>query len=455
MTLFLLASAGGAGAATIPAKPLDLSAAVKYALDHSTTIAQRRLTVAQDEATFAKQHATEYPAITATLENQMQRTQNEQGVYAQYGLSPASTFSQNTAQIGANWTIFNGSAAQIQAQEDKRTLEAARFDLRRAEQQLAGDVTAAYYGLSAKAETVRLDASDRAYQGALLDAARAQERVGRVAAVDVLRAQVSALRSDTTLATARNDEANAREALSQQIGASPDTTYAASPAIPEPRIPSASLATMVAIARENRSDVASARANLAYARLTNSAIDTDRLPVFQISGAFGNQFTPTIVPATSFPRIGLATPIARGNSGFWQLGATETLSLPLIEYGARKAAHASARTAIATALQTLQNTENAVETDIRAALRNAQTAAENLQTSKQAADLGAESARIAQLQYRNGLISLTDATAAEQSALQAATDLVNARVNYVSAVVRLRVAVGTDDPLTTVEMSTP
>ena len=63
-----------------------------------------------------------------------------------------------------------------------------------------------------------------------------------------------------------------------------------------------------------------------------------------------------------------------------------------------------------------------------------------------------ESSRIAQLQYRNGLISLTDATAAEQSALQAGTDLITARANYVSAVVRLRVAVGTDDPLTAVDI---
>ena len=40
-----------------------------------------------------------------------------------------------------------------------------------------------------------------------------QERVGRVAGVDVLRAQVNELRSEATLTTARASEANAREAL--------------------------------------------------------------------------------------------------------------------------------------------------------------------------------------------------------------------------------------------------
>ena len=120
--------------------------------------------------------------------------------------------------------------------------------------------------------------------------------------------------------------------------------------------------------------------------------------------------------------------------------------------GDKPANLAQARALIDADQQALTTAENAVEVDVRSALRGAQTAFENLQTSKQAANLGVESSRIAQLQYRNGLISLTDATAAEQSALQAGTDLITARANYVSAVVRLRVAVGTDDPLTAVDI---
>jgi outer membrane protein TolC len=83
------------------------------------------------------------------------------------------------------------------------------------------------------------------------------------------------------------------------------------------------------------------------------------------------------------------------------------------------------------------------------------TAAGILVTSREAGRLGAESARIAQLQYRNGLISLTDATAAEQSALSAANDLVVARVNYLTALVRLRASVGVADPVAVVDLGGP
>jgi len=92
---------------------------------------------------------------------------------------------------------------------------------------------------------------------------------------------------------------------------------------------------------------------------------------------------------------------------------------------------------------------------VRQALRAVQTTNANLGTSREAQRYGAESARIAQLQYRNGLISLTDATAAEQSALSAANDLVVARVNYLNALVRLRASVGIADPVAVVDLGAP
>ena len=126
--------------------------------------------------------------------------------------------------------------------------------------------------------------------------------------------------------------------------------------------------------------------------------------------------------------------------------------MPFLEYGARRAAHRAARAQLEAAEGTLASTESGVAVDVRQALRAVQTTNANVGTSREAQRLGAESARIAQLQYRNGLISLTDATAAEQSALSAANDLVAARVSYLNALVRLRASVGVADPLTVVDL---
>ena len=224
-------------------------------------------------------------------------------------------------------------------------------------------------------------------------------------------------------------------------------------ALPEPPLPQTPLDALVAAALKARSDVASARAQVAVARLADAAIDTDRRPQIQLSGSFGNTETPTTISTQTLviPGVGVFPGTTVTRPGFWQIGATETFTFPFIEYGARRAAHRAARAQLDAAQGALASTESGVAVDVRQALRAVQTANANLGTQKEADRLGAESARIAQLQYRNGLISLTDATAAEQSALSAANDLVVARVNYLNALVRLRASVGVADPLAVVE----
>jgi outer membrane protein TolC len=441
---------GAAGAAA--PQQLDLSGAVRYALAHDPAVLARRATLAQNESTYARDHAAEFPAVSGSLQNQVAKSNgNNGGSFTQFGLSQAQVFSQNTAQIGATYNLYNGSLNQVQAQQAKRQVEGARYDERRAEQQLAGDVAAAWYAAVQRRDALRLAEGDRAYQLQLLEAARAQERVGRVAGVDVLRAQVNELRSESNLTSARADDANARESLAQRIGAPPETSFALPAELPEPPLPAASADSLVAAALGARADVASARAQVAVARLADAAIETDRRPQLQLSGAFGNTESPTTqtigLLGTSFGQI--------ARPGFWQFGATESFTLPFIEYGARRAAHRAARAQIDAAQASLDSAESGVATDVRQALRGAQTASANLATAREAQRLGAESARIAQVQYRNGLISLTDATSAQQSALQAATDLVAARVTYLNALVRLRVAVGVADPLAVVQPGAP
>ena len=68
------------------------------------------------------------------------------------------------------------------------------------------------------------------------------------------------------------------------------------------------------------------------------------------------------------------------------------------------------------------------------------------------AQLGAETARIAQLQYKNGLISFTDVSQTEQTALSAQNDLLAARVQYVTALIKLRVALAPPDIAAAVDL---
>lgn len=440
------------------ARPLDLHGAVAYALTHDPTVLNKRATLAQDESIYAHDHANEFPTLAGTLQNQIAKTNgNTAGSFSEFGLSQAQVFSQNLAQIGSTWNLYTGSSTQIQAQQAKRQVEGARSDLKRAEQQLASDVAAAWYNVVQQRESIRLSQGDLSYQQQLLDAARAQERVGRAAGVDVLRAQVNQLRSQATLTTADANEANAREALAERIGAPLDTPFAFPPSLPEPPLPQAPLDAMIAAAIGARADVASARAQVQVAQLADAAIETDRRPQIQLNAAFGNAEIPTTLtsPAEVIPGFGVIPATTVNRQGFWQIGATTTFTVPFIEYGARRAAHRAAHAQIDAAQATLASTEGQVRVDVRQALRAVETAHANLETQREADRLGAESTRIAQLQYANGLISLTDATQAEQSALSSANDLVVAQVTYLNALVHLRTAIGVADPVTVVEPGVP
>jgi len=443
--------------------PLDLQGALKFALGHSQTILSKRSTLASLEANYARLHAAEFPTIAGTLQNQVSKSANNAGAFQQFNLSQQNVFSQNTAQIGSTWNINTGSSQQISAQQAKRQQDAAQADLRRSEQQLAIDVSNGFYALVARREATRLARADRNYQQSLLDVARQSEKVGRVAGVDVLRAQANELRSESTLVSSQSDEANASESLAQTIGAPAETPFAIPAIVPEPTLASTPLDQLIAIAEASRYDIAGARATLDANRLADGLIETDRRPIVQLNGSFGNQTSPTTFVSTQKSidqqnainrQLGqpLIPNVVRGNPGFWQLGATSSFNLPFIEYGSRRAQHNSAHAAIDAANAQLEAAKRGVEIDVRQALRSAQTTSATLAFAKQSAVFGAEAARIAQLQYKNGLISLTDATAAEQTSLSSQNDLINARIAYVEAAIRLRVALGTYDPLVAVDV---
>ncbi|MFN2527603.1 MAG: TolC family protein [Candidatus Baltobacteraceae bacterium] len=459
ITAFFLASLHPAAAAP----PLSLQDAVQYALSHNAAISAKATVLANVQATFTKERAAELPAINGTLQNQLARSSNAGGQFAQFGISPQSKFSQNTAQIGGQWILYNGSLNQILAQEGKRQVESAKADLRQTQDQITNNVVSAYFGIASKQSAYQIAQNNLAYQQTLLLVAQAKEKAGLIAGVDVLRADTAVQQALSSDLGAQSDVQTAREDLAHLIGAALDSAFAVSQMPPAPPLPSESLETMIAIAEQNRPDVAGAAAALAVARLNRASIDTDLRPQISVNGAFGNQMSPTNA-ASQYAQInglnagcasgalppsqcaGFPYGFTRGNPGFWQVGATTTFSVPLIDYGTRHTAHIAADENIHSNELAYTSALGAAEADVRQSLRGAKTAAQSIVYQKKAADFATESARIAQLQYKNGLISLTDVTAAQNTANSAQTDLFNARVSYITALVKLRTALGIFDP---------
>lgn len=419
---------------------LSLAQAVDYAVNHSPAIATQRAAVAQARGQYLQRRAATLPNVNGSLQNTMQKSQNYSG-YAIIGVPQANVYSQNTAQIGTNYTI-NGGLSFLQSQSAKQAYAQAQADLRKSEQQLTGNVTTAFYALASKEDTVRLDRSDVQYQGVLVQIARAKVNAGVAAGVDVLSANAQQEKSRYTLAAADADAENARESLAQMIGASLDTQFDVPVQVARPQLPSGTLDNLIATAIRNRPEVASATDAVAVARTNRRAADADLLPQIQTFASFGNQFSPTFGAGA----FGQGATLARGTPGFWQLGVTSSFTLPLVDWGARHANHVNLNEQISAAQSNLDAAQTQVELDVRQAYRSAQTALTQLASAREESRYASEAARIAKLQYEHGIKTLTDVLAAQQSSLSAQSDEFSARVAYVDAVVKLRVALGIYTP---------
>lgn len=468
-SLLILAGLSGlvafCAAPAAAAAPMTLAGAVRYALDHSTGVAQKRAALAQAEAALAKQKTLTYVPINGTLENISSKSSNFGGSFAVIGAQQQNVFSQNTASIGTQYTLQTGGLSFLQLAQSQALADQARAELRQARGQVASDVSAAYFAIVQKDSLVSLDRGDVGYQDTLVRDARAKENAGLAAGVDVLRAQVAKGKSQSVLVAAQADAQDAREALAQLIGAPVETAFAVPASVAMPPLPNGSVDSLVHIAQNSRSEVIGARAFLHSVQLVRRGWDRELFPSAQISASFGNQFSPTnavflqnqidqqfaannaaLIAAGKPPLPLSAKPVViRGSPGFWQVQAVSTFTLPLVDYGSRHAERVNDDEQVAAAQTTLDSTLGQVELDVRQDDRAAQTALAQVSFAQDETKLGNESARIARLQYLNGLIALSDVLQAQQTALQAASDLVAARVAYVDAIVKLRVALGIFD----------
>lgn len=434
---------------------LSLSQAVDYAITHSPAVARQEAFVAQAQAQYVRQRSIELPNVNGSLANQLQKSMNYAGAYSVIGAAQASVFSQNTAQIGTQYT-YNGGLSHFQMLVARQSYDQAKADLRKIQDTLATDVTTAFYNLASKAEAVHLDSSDLQYQRMLVRIAQAKVRAGVAAGVDVLSASAQQEKSRYMLEFARADEENTRELLAQTIGAPLDTQFAIATTVAQPALPGQQVDALIAVALSNRPEIDSAQQGVQIARLNRRSADTDLFPQVQTFASFGNQFSPTFYAAqlsairsqNAFnARNGLPLlPIpSRGTPGFWNIGMTSQITLPFWDWGYRRANHRNLDEQVTAQQTNLSAAQTQVELDVRQSYRAARTALAQMTSAQDETTYAVEAARIARLQYEHGIKTLIDVLAAQQASLSAQADLFNARVTYVDAIVRLRVALGIYD----------
>jgi outer membrane protein len=442
-----------------PAKtPMTLEDAVTYALTHSSTVTAQiaNLTLAQHN--LALQRGVAWPLLTGQLQSFLAKSANFEGAFAAIGAAQEGEVSQNTAQIGINnWNLTTGGFAFLALAASRAQEAQAQNTLANTEDQIAATVTNSFYTIAQRQATVIVDLAALNYQNVLVDVSKAKEKAGVAAGVDVLQAQSAQAKAESQLVADRAAVEDASEALAQQIGAPIQTPFKVPLAIPQPPIPQGTVDTLVAIADASRPDVTAAHEAVLAAGYTRRGWNVELFPQIQITANMGNQYSPTgsvaaqqqIDSECGFQPTKAFTPpcpqVPRGSFGFWSIQAVSTFSLPLVDYNARHSERVNDDEQLATAKVAYAQTRLQAELDVRQSYRAAKTAEAQVAFASVEATAGTEAARIAQLQYKAGVKTIYDVLQAQQNAQSAQNDYVNARVNYVDAVVKLRVSLGTYD----------
>lgn len=440
--------------ASILAVAMTLPDAVAYAIDHSSTVATQRAAVTSAQHNLALQRGVAWPTVNGTLQSFLAKSANFQGTFAAIGAAQQNVVSQNTASVGFNnWNLTTGGFSFLALAAARAQTEQAQNTLANSEDQVASTVTNSFYGIVQKQAIVEVDTITLNAQKVLVEVGIAKEKAGVAAGVDVLQAKTSEAKSESSLVADKAAVEDASEALAQQIGAPLDTRFNVPKDVPQPSIPKGSVDSLVTIADANRPDVAAAREGVLAARYTRRGWNVELYPQLSLSANIGNQFSPTsagqeqisVDQECKFYGISPCPTVPRGSPGFWSLQAVSTFSLPLVDYNARHSERVNDDAQLASAETSFTQTRLQAELDVRQSYRAAETALSQLSWAKQESDYGVESARIAQLQYKAGVKTIYDVLQAQQAAEQALDDYVNARVNYVDAIVKLRVSLGTFD----------
>jgi outer membrane protein TolC len=436
-------------------QPMSLSDAVTYALTHSSTVSSQIANVTNAQHALALQRGVAWPLVNGQLQSFLAKSANFEGSFAAIGASQQNQVSQNTVQVGINnWNLTSGGFAFLALAAARAQEAQARNTLANTEDQIATSVTNSFYAIAQRQATVLVDVVALNYQTILLDVSKTKEKAGVAAGVDVLQAQSAQAKSQSQLVADRASVDDASEQLAQQIGAPIQSKFLVPLAIPEPPIPQGSVDSLVAIADVNRPDVSAAHEAVLAAGYTRKGWNVELLPTVNISANIGNQFSPTgaVAEQQSLDQecaAGLIPPpcptVARGSAGFWSIQAVSTFSLPIVDYNARHSERVNDDAQLASAKTTYEQTRLQAELDVRTSYRAAKTAEAQLSFASVEATAGTEAARIAELQYKAGVKGIYDVLQAQQSAQSAQNDYVNARVNYVDAVVKLRVSLGTYD----------
>ncbi len=375
------------------------------------------------ENVYAQQGAL-FPSVAASFSPTRHETSGSLTVVA---VNNSYIYSLHTAQVTVTYTldVFGGTRRQIEAL--KAQADDQRFQLEAAYLTLTSNVVAAAIQEAALRGQIDTTRKLIEIQSHSLELLKRQYALGQVATADVAAQEAALAQAQAALPPLAKQLAQQRDLLARLIGRFPIEELAEKFDLSLLELPQELPLSLPAKLVEQRPDVRSAEEQLHAASAEIGVSIANRLPNITLSGDLGTS------------ALKIAQMFAPG-TGFWDLAADMTQ--PIFQGGtllhrqrAAEAAYAQAaaqyRSTVLTAFQNLADALHAIQSDadaLKAAVAAEQAAGKSLAIARRTLELG----NISYLALLN----------AEQTYLQTALTLVQARANRYADTAVLFAALG-------------
>lgn len=267
--------------------------------------------------------------------------------------------------------------------------------------------------LSASARVDAAQAQSEAAQ-ALYNKAHDQQVAGLVPAIDALRAQVEFATRQQQLIAARNSYAKQKLLLARTIGLPTGQEFNLTDKAPYEPLQPMSVEQGLARAYAQRPDYLAAIQQVRSAQKFRHAATAEHLPNLSLAGDYG------------------AAGVNVGDShGVFDVGAT--LNIPIFAGGRAKADELEAEATLRQSQQQLENLRAQIDYDVRAALLDLNSAADQVKVAQQALDLADQTLDQARDRFTAGVADNLEVVQAQEA-------VASANENYIAALYAHNVA---------------
>ena len=405
------------------AQRLTLDECMRYAVENSTTVGQKSLALDDRKANHAEAVASLFPSINGSVGG---------AVNFGRGIDPATNSYTNVTTFGNSYgisgslTLFDGlqSINTMRAAKVARNMGATEVEIARDEvamQTMSAYMDVVYYTEAVKIAREHLEASRRT-----LELVRRQESLGTKSAADVAEIESQEANYDYLLTTEENNLALAYIRLREVMNYPQGEQLAIETNINFEALPSAtSEQALVEYALENNPRIAANRFATEQSRINLARAKGAYSPSLYLYGGYNTSYYIDFDNKALYDPFG--TQFRNNRGGYVQVA----LSIPIFNGLSARSSKRRAQNAYRSAQLEEIAVQRAVESEVSQAWQEMQGFGKQFVQGQKKVSASQLAYDGAAKKFENGLISALDLQTAANTLLQAKSDKLRARLQYI------------------------